>query len=257
MVSVVVGIIAVLTGGYFLTKLSSVSIEFRTRLGEGTRLEEGILDKVKESGDFDYSCSVLFLNTQESVASIEKKHPYVKVEQVIRKFPNKLCVYISERVPKYRAKDKELSNTWYILDDEFKVLERVIDSELSEFLNITVEIEYLKLDSNAGEFLQPSAEFSKLNSIMTGVYGKTKDYFAITAINYSSENDTYYLSTKSGAYEYDSDCEIQIVGSNNLTDKAFKATSVYVDKDFEGIEIDLSKKIIIIADDKGCKIKNV
>lgn len=257
LVSVILGIIAVLTGGYFLTKLSSVSVEFRTRLGEGTRLEEGILDKVKESGDFDYSCSVLFLDTQESIESIEKKNPYVKVEQVIRKFPNKLCVYISERVPKYRAVDEELPNKWYILDDEFKVLEFVDETGLTEFMENTIEIQYLKIKSTAGEFLGANTEFTKLNNIMSGVYGKTKDYFAIRSINYSAENDTYYLTTKSGAYEYESDCEIQIVGSNNLTDKSFKATSVFVDKDFEGIEIDLSKKIIIISDDKGCKIKNV
>ena len=100
LISVIAGLIAFFTGGYFLTKLSSVSVEFRTRLGSETRLEEGILDRVKESGDFDYSASVLFLDTKENINNIEKKHPYVKVEQVIRKFPNKLCIYISERIPR-------------------------------------------------------------------------------------------------------------------------------------------------------------
>ena len=42
-----------------------------------------------------------------------------------------------------------------------------------------------------------------------------------------------------------------------LKDKAFKATSVFVEKNFEGIEIDLTKKVIIVADDDGCKIQNV
>ena len=83
---------------------------------------------------------------------------------------------------------------------------------------------------------------------MSGVYGKTKDYFAIRSINYSTENDTYYLTTKSGAYKYESDCEIQIVGSNNLTDKSFKATSVFVDKDF-------AKKIIFVDCDENYLIE--
>ena len=256
--SVLAGILLVIVGGYFMTKLSSVSVEFRTRLGEGTRLEEGILDKVKESGDFDYSCSVLFLSTQENIDNIEKKNPYVKVEQVIRKFPNKLCVYISERVPKYRAVDEELPNKWYILDEDFKVLERVTTEEVdAKFIENTVEIEYMQMKASEGDFLETNSEFSKLNNIMTGVYGKTKDYFAITAINYLKETDTYILTTKSSSFEYEDICEIQIVGSSNLTDKAFKATSVFVDKDFEGIDIDLTKKIIIISDDDGCKIKNV
>lgn len=256
--SVIVGLIAVLIGGYFLTKLSSVSVEFRTMLGVETRLEEGILDKVKESGDFNYKTSVLFLDTQESVDKIEKEHPYVKVHQVLRKFPNKLCLYIEERIPKYRVKDTELSNKWYILDDEFKVLEIATTEEVNEdFATCTVEIQYFEVSSSAGEFLQKDLELAKLNSIMSGVYGKTKDYFAVTAINYSEDDDTFYLTTKSGDYEYTNSCEIQIVGSNNLTDKTFKAVSVFIDKNFDGIDIDLSKKIIIISDNNGCKIKNV
>ena len=256
--SIVAGIVAVITGGYFMTKLSSVSVEFRTRLGTETRLEEGIIDKVKNSGEFNYKASVLFLDTQKSVDKIEKEHPYVKVHQVLRKFPNKLCIYIEERIPKYRVKDTELSNKWYILDDEFKVLEFVTTDELNEnFVDSTVEIQYFKASLGLGEFLKKDSELQRLNSIMAGVYGKTKDYFAVTAINYSADEDKFYLTTKSDDYEYSNTCEIQIVGSNNLTDKTFKAMTVFVEKNFEGIDIDLSKKIIIISDNDGCKIKNI
>ena len=258
LVSVMVGILAVFTGGYFLTKLSTVSVEFRTRLGSETRLEEGILDRVKESGDFDYSASVLFLDAKENIDNIEKKHPYVKVEQVIRKFPNKLCIYISERIPKYRVKDDDLLNAWYILDDEFKVLDCVTEEDdLELFLNNTVEIQYMKVNSSEGEFLESNSEFAKLNSIMSGVYGKTKDYFAITSINYSKESDTYYLSTKSSSFEYEDSCELQIVGSSNLTEKAFKVTTVFVEKNFDGMDIDLTKKNVIICDNDGCHIEYV
>ncbi len=255
------GIVLVITGGYFLTKLSSVSIEFRTRLSATeTRLEEGVLDKVKLSGEFNYKSSILFLNTDEGIQKIEKENPYVKVQQVIRKFPNKLHVYISERIPKYRVQDPKLSNKWCILDEEFKVLECVTTEELSsEFVNCTIELKHFKSDLSAGEFLGKEHELSRLNNIMAGVYGKTQDFFAITAIDYVEDTNTYILSTKSGNYGYESDCEIQIVGVNDLKNKTFLATSVYVAKNFEGIGegvLDLTQKLVIISSDEGCKIKN-
>ena len=262
LVSVIVGIAAVFTGGYFLTKLSSVSVEFRTRLSSSeTRLEEGVLENVKASGEFDYNASILFLNTDESISKIEKENPYIKVQQLIRKFPNKLYIYISERIPKYRVKDSKLSNKWYILDDEFKVLECVISGgELeSKFLNNTVELKHVAIDAVAGEFLDQDLELSRLNEIMSGVYGKTKDYFAVTSINYIEDEGKYVLQTKSGNYDYESDCEIQLVGLINLKNKSFQAVSVYVEKNFDGIVegvIDLSQKLVIVVSDEGCKIKN-
>lgn len=268
--SVLVGLFVVTLGVYFLTKLSSVSVEFRTRLGENeTRLEENILDKVKTSGDFNYKKSVLFLNTKDCIDKIEKENPYVKVTQVVRKFPNKLHIYISERVPKYRIKS-ETTSEWYILDEEFKVLESVLDTSL--FLDKTVEIQYFKVKADVGEFIDKSADLTNLNTILTGVYGKTKDYFAVKAINYSSENNTFFLTMKTGLVDkdnssslnYEGGCEIQIQGLSNLKEKAYGATAVYTGDKFtnsDGSEIDITKlnlalKTYIIINDYGCNIKN-
>lgn len=257
-ISIVASFVALLTGGYFLTKLSSVSVEFRNRLNEGTRLETGILDKVKASGDFNYNSSVLLLNTKKSVEKIEKDHPYIKVQQVLRKFPNKLVVYVTERVPKYRVKDNDLTNKWYILDDEFKVLECVTTEDVnSEFNAITVEIGNFNINAVEGEFLNKPTDLLRLNEIMSGVYGKTKDYFAISKISYSAEDKMFYISTKADKFQYENVCEIQIKGLDNLKEKAFMATSVFVEKDFDGIAIDLTKKIIIYVDNDGCLIQNV
>lgn len=257
-ISIVASLIIIVTGGYFLTKLSSVSVEFRTRLNEGSRLESGILDKVKASGNFDYNSSVLFLDTKKSVDKIESEHPYIKVQQVIRKFPNKLMIYVTERIPKYRVKDNDLTNQWYILDDEFKVLECVTSGDVErDFKDVTVEIQYFKANAIEGEFINKSTEMNMINQIMSGVFGKTKDYFAISAINYDSESNVFYLTTKADMFEYENVCEIQIKGCTHLKEKAFMATSVFVEKDFEGIDIDLTKKVIVIADDEGCLIQNV
>lgn len=268
---VILGLIAVILSGYFLTKLSSVSVEFRTRLGENeTRLEENILDKVKASGDFNYKKSILFLNTKASIDKIEKENPYVKVTQVVRKFPNKLHVYISEREPKYRVKSEVSSSEWFILDNDFKVLDCVSDTSL--FLDNTVEIEYFKIKAYVGDFIENNQEKENLNNILSGVYGKTKDYFAVKSINFSSENNTFYLTMKNGlvneedssSLNYAGGCEIQIEGLSNLKEKAYSATSVYTGDKFtnsDGSEIDIKKlnltlKTYIIINDYGCKIKN-
>lgn len=266
---VLLGLFVITLSGYFLTKLSSVSVEFRTRLSESeTRLEENILDKVKTSGDFNYKKSVLFLNTQDNIDKIEKENPYVKVLQVVKHFPNKLYIYISERVPKYRVRSEASSSEWLILDEDFKVLECVTDA--SSFLDKTVEIQYFKEKAYVGEFIDKPSDLANLNTILTGVYNKTKDYFAVKAINYS--NNTFYLTMKNGLVDetnsssinYEAGCEIQIEGLNNLKEKAYSATAVYTGSKFtnsDGSEIDittlnLAQKTYIKINDYGCIIKN-
>lgn len=252
---VVLGILTLSLCVHFLTRLSSVSVDFRYRLNEGTRLETGILDKVKEDGEFNYKKSVLFTNTKSSVDKIEKANPYVKVDQVIRKFPNKICVYILERVPKYRMESSSVPGQWYILDDEFKILE-VVSSENLESSTLkanTIEISYLKATKNvAGEFIELNSELTKLNDITAGVYGKTKDFFAVTAIDFNTSTNTFLLTMRATDLSYNGGCVIKIVGLSNLKDKAFKATSAYADKNLE--DMNLNEKVIIISDEEGCRL---
>lgn len=259
LVSVIAGLILLFGGVYLLTKLNSVSVEFRTRLSQDeTRLETGILDKVKDSAELDYKKSVLFLNTKSAVAKIEKSNPYVKVQQIIRKFPNKVNIYISERIPKYRISDPDSTEKWFILDEDFKVLESLTTTELeNKGLNTkTVEIKHISEKVYIGDFLSKPQEMANLNNILSGVYGKTKDYFAVVSIDFLAENSTYFITMKSGIVNYEGGCVMQIVGVNDLKNKAFKATSVYVGSEGALNGVDLSQKVIIISDESGCKVKN-
>lgn len=251
----VLGIFVLCLGVHFLTRLTTVSVDFRTRLVDETRLETGILDKVKKDGEFNYKKSVLFTNTKESVEKIEKANPYIKVDQVIRKFPNKICVYVLERIPKYRMESSSSAGQWYILDDEFKVLEIVSESELdtNNFRSNTVEIKYLKATkTSVGDFINSNTELTKLNDITAGVYGKTEEFFAVMSIDFNTETNTFALTMRATDLDYNGGCVIKLVGLNDLKNKAFKATSAYVDKSFENIN--LNEKVIIISDDEGCKL---
>ena len=265
LLSVVLGLFVVCCGLYFATRLSTVSVEFRTRLSESeSRLPSGILDTVKDSADFNYKDSVLFMNTSENVEKIEKSNPYVKVQQIIRKFPNKVNVYISERIPKYRIVDSESSENWLILDEDFKVLERISNEDLKsqELDKKTVEIEYISQKIDVGDFLQKSTERDELNTILSGVYGRTRDYFAVRSINYSSDSKTFFVTMRTtvegedGTISYEGGCVIEIENTGNLKDKALNATCAYAGDGDLIADKDLSKKVIIISGEDGCIIKD-
>jgi len=265
LLSVVFGLFVLIAGTYFTTKLRTVNIEFRTRLSEAeTRLPSGILDTVKDSAEFDYKDSVLFMDVESSISKIEKSNPYVKVTDVRRKFPNKLTVYISERIPKFRIVDGDDSDSWIILDEDFKVLEKITNAELlnQELDEKTVEIKYFSEKIEVGEFLPMGVERDNLNAILTGVYGRTKDYFAVRSIDYSSDTNTFYITMRmsvekeDGTIEYQGGCVIEIEGDNDLSERALDATCAYVGDYEEKMEgINLSQKVTIISNKYGTFFK--
>ena len=249
--SIFLGIALLCTGTFLLTRLSTVNVEFRSKLGVAeTRLAEGITEKIKTSGEFDYGACLLFTNFDESVQKIEKANPYVKVEQILRKFPNKLNVYVSERVPRYRIQDKTIETKWYILDIEFKVLEVIDDLDSSALKAETIELEHIKESLYVGDFLNNNAELQNMSQVVAGVYGRTKDCTVIGSINHDTQNNTFYISMKANKDgKYEGGCVMQIEGIDNLKDKVYAATCCYCqDNTINGESIDMSKKVIIIVD---------
>ncbi len=264
LISAILGLGVVVFGLYFSTKLSTVNVEFRSRLDQSeTRLASGVLDVVKDSAEFDYKDSVLFINTQKHIDKIEKSNPYVKVQQVIRKFPNKIYVYISERVPKYRIQDETDADIWYILDEDFKVVEKLGAETLqSQKLDEkTVEIEYLTQNVSVGEFLASEAERTKLNTILSGVYGRTKDYFVVRSINFLSATNMFELTMREtieredGSISYGGGCIIQLENSGDVRVKALNGTSVYAG-DGNKVSDQNFQKVIILAGEQDCIVRN-
>ena len=265
LLSVVLGLFVVLGGTYFATKLKTVSVEFRTRLAEGeSRLPAGVLDNVKDSAEFNYKDSVLFMDVQENIDKIEKSNPYIKVQQVIRKFPNKVNIYVSERIPKYRILDKDDTDAWFILDEDFKVLERISNDDLNN-QNLdekTVEIKHISESVSVGDFIEKTSEKEKLNTLLAGVYGRTKDFFAVRSIEFLSEENMFYLTmrtsveTEDGRINYAGGCTIQIENVGNIKLKALNGTCVYAGDGDKMDGRDLSQKQVIVANETDCIIKN-
>lgn len=256
------GIIALCGIFAFMTRLKTVTVEFRTRLAQNeTVLAEGILDKVLDSGDFDYGKTVLFMNFEDNIQNIEKSNPYVKVEQVVRHFPNIARVYISERVPMYRIQDIETDNKWYILDGDFKVLD-VCTGDLksqnygnSSYYDKTIEItpDSITISSYIGEFVNDNTDRGFLNTIASGVKTRASVISIVKSVKIEKKSDTYEftLTMKNSGINNDDGCEIVIVGEQNLKQKVLAGVSCFCDETENKETFDLSTKKITIEQVDG------
>ncbi len=229
-----------------ITNLKTVTVEFRQRVTEGTNLEVNILDKVKDDGEFEYGKGLLFVDANKSIDKIEKENPYVKVEQVIRNFPNKLMVYISERVPAFYI---EQSSNYYVLDKEFKVLEKFsVDSYQNQsgyeylkdkFLTNIYKIDY-KINSNAeaGDFAIDNGRMSLYKDVYYGIIGAQKTISGVKKVEI--ENSSAKIVMKQDNVFFEDGITILLEGEDELVEKTYVAIKYYYD------EVDKTKTAQII-----------
>ena len=255
-------VVVICTAFALATRLKTVTVEFRTRLAENeTVLEQGVIDKVLKSGDFNYGKCVLFMNFNENISNIEKSNPYVKVEQVIRHFPNVARVYISERIPKFRIRDEENEDKWYILDADFKVVD-VVTGDVkaqnygeSSYYEKTIEVspDSLTLTSYVGDFVDDKLDQGFLNSIVSGVVSRAEELSIVKSVKISKNNGyKFTLTMKNSGINNDEGCEIVIQGESNLEKKVFAGISCFCDSTENQHEIvDLSNKVITIEEING------
>lgn len=236
--SVCLSIVVLCMAFALIFRLKTVDIEFRNR-AENTNLTEDTQTRVLQTGEFDIGKNIVFMNFENNIAKIEKSNPFVKVEQVIRHFPNVVRVYISERIPKYRVKDSAKStSSWYILDDDFKILDKVSESELktkiisknSNYFDQTIEISQETLTFTSaiiGEFAEDNIKVY-LSQITAGIYGKTKDFTAVRKIDYSKTTDTFSITMRNKGLENEEGCKILITDENDLYEKSLKAATCFI-----------------------------
>ena len=227
---VVVSIVSICFIFGMVTKLNAVNIEFRQRLSSGSRLEENIIEKVKADAEFEYNQSLLFLNIDENISKIEKKNPYVKVEQVVRDFPNNMNIYISERTPVFYI---EKSGYYFVLDKEFKILDKIlIDEEGTDYLkqnflrnvyeiNSDLEIEQL----NAGDFIEKNENLKLHKNIYLGIVGALESVSNVKSVKISGED--VLITMKQDNLSFDDGVKIKIKGTDELIEKTFTAIEFF------------------------------
>ena len=243
-------------------RLKTVDVEFQSRLPqEQTKLESGIQEKIKDY--FPYNKNIIVLNFNKTIQSIEKDYPYLKINQVIKNFPNVARVYISERVPKYRVQDSLDESMWLVLDEDFKVLEKLTNEQLHQenmynnmsFFDKTIEIskDILESNNNVGEKIGGYEKLSSdVNQIMSGIYGKTEDYSLVFKIEIISSKNTsnYRIIMKNNAREDYKGCAIVIDGETDLKIKAFVGATTF-QEEVKDNSINIPSTIIIIEYKNG------
>lgn len=238
----VIGLSLILLSVIFalMFRLKTVDIEFRSR-AVNTNLPAEIQNRVFETGEFGVGKNIVFMNFDNNIAKIEKSNPFVKVEQVIRRFPNKVTIYISERVPKYRVKeDSKQTNNWYILDEDFKILDKVSEDELTtkkvsgnltyfkqttEILKETMTLKFAII----GEFVTDAEEIKNfMSKISAGVYAKTTDSTVIRSVNYSKINKQFEIVMRNQGLDNEEGCMLLISGETDLYEKVLAGVVVHL-----------------------------
>ncbi len=229
--AVIASVLVVMLGFGMLTNLKTVSVEFRQRLPQGeSRLDENILTKLEKDGEFEYGKGLLFANVKQSAEKIEKKNPFVKVEQVLRDFPNTAKVYVSERVPVCYAKR---GSHYLVLDKEFKVLDKFdANADGTAYL----EQNYLKgiYQTNmavsgsleAGDFVTDAENMALYKDIHSGIVGAQEgSYSNVKQLNIVSGSVNIVM--KKHGVSFDDGIKIELDGTDDLMLKTFVALEFY------------------------------
>ena len=80
---------------------------------------EQVADKVQALLEDKEGKNLLFISTEEIEREINGASSYAKVSKIVKKYPNKLEVYVEERVEKFAI---YYGDKYYALDNEFHVL---------------------------------------------------------------------------------------------------------------------------------------
>lgn len=232
--AVIASIIAICAIFGIVTNLKTVSVEFRQRIAGQSRLEENILDKVRDDGEFEYGKGLLFVDINSSIDKIEKKNPFVKVEQIIRKFPNSATVYISERVPISYIEDETF---YYVLDKEFKVLDKIQKSAQGQTYmseNYLTKIYKIETDFGAnvyetGDFVTLNENLNHIKQVHSGIVGALETSTGIKSIKI--ENNEVCIVMKKDNTTFDDGVNIILDGLDDLKIKTFVAIEFFEEKD--------------------------
>lgn len=245
----------VLTLGF---RLKRVDVEFLSRENP-TKLEEGILDKVKRDGDFDYGKNLFTLKLDSSIQKIEKANPYIKVSSTRKVFANTVRIYLIERTPEYRVQEKENSENWFILDNEFKILDTVTSEQLSsgsEFYSSTIEISPSILTISSSEYsrgdfvLVANGYDTYLGQISDGIYGRTQNSSAAHSIEAYANADgslSFIIYMRKETAPDGRGCKIRIDGVENLKEKVYVGVSAFMQETSSDSALNDSSNTILIT----------
>lgn len=213
-----------------LFSIKKINVEFVTDVNRtAVYTQEEIVKKSKISK----GKSIIFTNTENCVKSLEKEFPYAKFK-IIRTFPSTMTVYVYERTPAFKMKNKE--EYFEIYDEYLKCLDIVAESSLEEnnLVNVpTLSGVQVDLCGEEGKFIDNKNLQSKITTIIDGVYGAHKTDIGIMSdiiMEYNSDLgfDVLTLKVRSSQEGKDNAGTIIIQGSQYLKEKIATAVHQYL-----------------------------
>ncbi len=199
-----------------LFNLGSVDIEYLVQAENSLVLSK---EKIYKAGEFKLGSNLLFTKFDENVNKIEKECPNIKVVKVVKKFPNKLAVYVVEREEQFRIVGPDDYN--YIFDEDMKLIRKAgTESECGDLCKVTGYTLPEKLTE--GDFLNDSVFKAKMSAIIDGIYTADRTPTSIMSNIILSKNalnnDEFLFKFKSGA-------QMKIAGLNNLEERVYRGIS--------------------------------
>lgn len=249
--SCVIGILVILAGIFTaMFNLQHISVEVLKNPEIVEQYGKNVSDGIIDSGKFNYGSNTLFTSYEENKEKIEKAYPFIKVEKMVRRFPDKMTIYITGRVPEVIVKDENKSDTFYVLDINMKVL-AVIESQADFNNNLYKDLPILYgsyiTNMESGDFVTLEKDKKVIADILNGIYAKDQTKSSVMSdITIDIERQKYKITLK------DSDVDgaiIEISGETNLKEKVFAAFSLYKIVENDSSYPDKNKMVFIVGTD--------
>ena len=130
-VIVAIGIICAMV--FTLSKIdfqitAQITVPGRSRLFTQGQTVSSVQNNMESSANFNKGGNLLFMTFDDQIENIEKANPYVKVEKIVRRFPNKITVYYSEREAVALLPLKNVEKAYFVVDTQLKILDYVTQS---------------------------------------------------------------------------------------------------------------------------------
>ena len=246
----IVGIIVV-TAAIFaaMFNLQHISVEIVKNPSIVNSYGSSIGEDIIKSGEFPYGSNTLFSSYESNEKKIEKAYPFVKVEKMVRRFPNKMTIYVSGRMPEVVVKDSENASRWYVLDIDMKCLAVIysvadLSNEMYEDLPVVSGAGITGIES--GDFIDTNGS-NILVEVLDGIYGKDQTKSSVMSdITIDLENEKYTITLRDGNVD---GSKIEINGNKQIKEKVFTAYSLFKLVEHDGRFPDKQKMYFIALKD--------
>lgn len=170
LISIVLVITMVFTLGSVSFQLTERLPQSETHLFVDGATPQTVEAKMEQDAKFTKGGNLLFMNFSKNIQNIEQNNYYVKVQKIVRSFPNKITVYYCEREPVALVKMQTVSDAYYLIDEDLKVLNVVGSTEAATYELPKLDDYNATYNGEKGKFISDAALKSKLKLMVDSAY---------------------------------------------------------------------------------------